>query len=199
MYLGVVILSHSEEENMSKINTLVAAIILFMTLNTNASERFETKERELFRKNHQINLDLNPLSVRCSDLGYGNVQLKINVDALEYISFFDHSNPGEAAPCMTAGMMSCRQNFNFPLPGLEGETDDLKQKEDDVLTKFRAIGKVKADLEQVMKESLRIDHQEQTCHRTIFEEVTTLVDGTTFSHYRSGNLGEYPYDICVQL
>jgi hypothetical protein len=184
---------------MNKNNILASLFILLFSSSLLAAERFETRERELFRKNHKINLDLNPLSVRCSDVGYGNVQLKINVDALEYISFFDHSNPGESAPCMTAGMMSCRQSFQFPLPGEDDTQDDLLQKEDDILTKFRAIGKVQADLEQVMKESLRIDHQDQTCHRYIHEEVTTVVDGTTFTHYRSGNLGEYPYDICVQL
>lgn len=183
--------------------TLIA-LFLILSTSVSAADRFESRSRELFRKTHQIQLDLNPLSVRCSDVGYGNVQLKINVDALEYLSFFDHSNPGEVAPCMTAGAMSCVQNDipTFPLPPLNGpETllDEATENEADTLTRFRSLGKVTTQLEQVLTEKYYLDLQEQTCRRSIEEIVETEVDGTLFSHFRTGNLGEYPYDICLQL
>lgn len=169
--------------------------LLLMASTGFAQDRYESRERELFRKTHQINLDLNEKSVRCSDLGYGNVQLKISVNDLEWISFFDHSNRGEAEPCMTAGMMSCAQFDLSDFPDL----GDAFQQQDDVLKRFRALGKVKTQLQQILKETYSMDHQEQTCQRVLEETVETEVDGTIFTHYRSGRLGEFPYDICLQL
>lgn len=152
---------------MQSLSILTLLMATFFSFSIQSAERFERKEKELFRKNHRIHLNLNKKSVRCSDLGYGNVQLKISVNDLEWISFFDHSNTGEAEPCMTAGMMSCRQSGFSGIDLDDFILDPNKKAEDDILSRFRAIGAVEADLEQILKEQLYIDHQEQKCTRTI--------------------------------
>lgn len=182
---------------MKTINKLQKGILATLILLTGAAQarNIETKEIELVNVTHRINLDLNEKSVRCSSLGYGGRELKISVLDLELISFFDHSNSGEAEPCMTAGMMSCGQ-FSFPS---DFDLFPVSNEESGVLTRFRSLGRVEADLHQVMKERVHIDHDKKTCQRTLVENVETMVDGVKFTHQRFGSLGAYPFEICLQL
>ena len=174
----------------------IASLLATLALTFGSYGRnIESKEIVIIDRVHKINLNLNEKSVRCSALGYGGRELKISVNDLEWISFFDHSNRGEAEPCMTAGMMSCGQDiFNFPLPGSDQNTP-----ENQTLQRFRSLGQVESTLKQVVTERLRIDHDNLTCHRSLQETVETIVDGVNFTHFRSGDLGEYPFEICQQL
>lgn len=171
-------------------NLFYTFLFTTLTFNAFARDQFETKTIELKNESHQISIDLNSKTVRCSDLGYGNVQLKISVLPLEYISFFDHSNRGEAEPCMTAGMMSCLQD-----PFGNGPSGD----ETSMLDRFRALGLVKTQLQRVLSEKITLNHTQRTCHRRLEETVETDVDGVLFTHFRSGDLGEYPYEVCLEL
>lgn len=163
-----------------KMTILVLTAGCSMTFANQAFARTEdTRVKILKDEKHDIELDLDLTSVRCSQIGYSQRELKISVNDLAYISFFNHTNPGEIAPCMTAG--ACRKGF---------EPKDLIAK-----TGPHASAK----LRRVLKEVFVLDHEEKKCFRELVEDVDTVVGGIPFHHRRNGDLGEVAYQECLNL
>jgi hypothetical protein len=141
-----------------------------------AQAALETRERIVKAETHEINVEVKEGDVRCSSLGYGQMELKMSVPDLKYISPLDHTNEGELLPCMTAGR--CRAG-NMPtdlingMPGIENTT-----------------------LHRVLKEVVVLDRTTGRCTRNITESVTMKVRGKDFRHVRSLDLGDHPIALC---
>ncbi len=157
----------------------IAGAVLFSYANAALAQNFEIRERILKDETNPTTVELNRQTVRCSDLGYSNFQLKVSVPDLKFLAALDHANAGEAQPCVTAGR--CQ-------PGNQPE---------DLLTDPNPF--VLTTVQVVLREVLAIDHSAKTCRRTLRENVTTQIRGKTFTHMKTADLGQYPYDICIQL
>lgn len=140
-------------------------VLLTVTLLAPALASAETLEREISRVSHNINVAVNAGSVRCSALGYGALELKVDVPDLDWAASFNHRQLGEGKPCMTAGVCG----------------GDLTP------AKLRAAGEgdVATVLEVVHREVAMIDRARGTCSRELVEEVELELHGISFHHRRS--------------
>lgn len=148
-------------------------------LGFSASADWESRSKLLVDTNHQIQVAIKEGDVRCSDLGYGNMQLKISVPALKYLSSFDHTNEGELQPCMTAGRCRPGNNPEDLLAGGPGVENTV--------------------LNQKISEEVSFDSVRGECQRMIKEVVEMTVRGKTFHHTRFLSLGEHSLALCQQL
>jgi hypothetical protein len=112
-----------------------------------------------------VALELTNQSVFCTDLGYGNVQLKVNVPDLDWLAHFDHRVVGEGLPCITGG--ECSDALN------PGSIIDPNER--------LAIVPVRV----ILTERLWIDEEKKTCHRFLEEEIKSHIRGRNFYHHRT--------------
>lgn len=126
-----------------------------------------------------VALDLNPKTVFCTARGYGTVQLKVSVPDLDWLAHFDHRVVGEGLPCITGG--ACSEALQ------PGNIIDLN---DPV---------VLAPVRVVLSQTLTVDDNAKTCTQRLNEEVTSLIRGRTFKHYRSSDATPLDMAKCQKL
>lgn len=158
---------------------IILLVSLLVTTSVFSQNTIEKKERIIHDKIQKASVTFDLLNVRCSALGYGLTELKITVPELEWLAFFDHSNIGEQAPCMTAG--ACVEgNRPTDLIGNVGGTEDI-------------------DVRFILKEVFILDFGRSVCTRRIEERLESVVRGVNFDHFRSKNFGELPMEECLRI
>lgn len=137
-----------------------------------ASERILLKDKKI------ISAEVNQQTMRCSMIGYGRTELKINLKDLDGWTILDHSNSrfGEfnGAPCMTAGR--CK---TFSELDLGFDLDEILKNNS---------GEHKVTIERIVKERKELIKDEDNnsiCKRTIIEELKTTIANIPFQHQRS--------------
>lgn len=158
------------------------------------SSNLMAAERVLISDSKITDVELNNTSVRCSAIGYGAAELKINIKGLDGWTLFDHSNVRagdlEGQPCMTAG--ACKQFGNRS--GLSI---------DDILSGGTNTQRIRVNRQIVeVKELSKDENGIDVCFRHIEEHLQTSVlrgDGTgriNFTHLRSGLAETFPASVC---
>lgn len=161
---------------------------LMVTMNAFASERV------LISDSKETDVELNTSTVRCSAIGYGASELKINVKELDGWTLFDHSNINagdfQGEPCMTAGRCKFRNGKN----GLEI---------DDILAGSTRVERIKVFRQIVeVKDLAKDENGNDICNRHIQEHLQTKVnrgnaaEKIEFKHTRSGLFETFPASVC---
>lgn len=135
-------------------------------------------ERVLKDETTMVALELNSENVFCTELGYGSVQLKINVPELDFLAHFDHRVVGERQPCITGGACDAVNNPDSILSG-----DKL----------------VAVPVRIILSESLEIDDQAKTCTRTLNENVKSHIKNKNFTHFRNAEPEVVAYEKCLKV
>jgi hypothetical protein len=165
-------------------------IALFFTNHLMASERILISDSKV------SDVTINNTSIRCSALGYGMAELKINIPALDGWTVFDHSNINAGdfggQPCMTAG--ACRRNAKtggFSIDDILGVPSQER------------VETVKVNRKLVeVKELSKDESGNDICVRHIEERLLANVnrgDGNgviRFTHLRSGLIENFPVSVC---
>lgn len=153
---------------------IVAAAVLLPSL-----LHAETLEKEVSRNSYPIQVAVHASSVRCSALGYGALELKVDVPDLDWAAAFNHRQRGEGKPCMTAGVCG----------------GDLTPE------KLRAAGEgdISTELWVVHTEVATLDRAHGTCTRELVEEVSMTLHGIDFAHRRSAPLSKLTVAQCLRL
>lgn len=166
---------------------LILTVITAASLSAQALEIPTQKERVLLRDSKTFATEVSQGTVRCTDIGYGAEELKINLAGLDGWTLFDHTNShvGEfGEPCMTAGR--CKAPWNK-----EGFTiDDVIQNRPgtEVITVQREVLEIKI---------VKVDSQgNQVCERSLQENLKTVVRGIEFRHIRGGAEQDFPIEVC---
>ncbi|MDD0854406.1 hypothetical protein HBN50_14940 [Halobacteriovorax sp. GB3] len=120
-------------------------------------------------------------NVRCSEIGYGFSELKLNVPSLRWLAVLDHSNAENLGPCVTAGACA---NPDLDRPG-RSPLDIIINGEDLVKTDVRII------LTEVFEK-----HDEQ-CFRSLEEKVELEIRGVPFKHFATKSIGTLPVEECL--
>lgn len=122
---------------------------------------------------------LNSETVFCTARGYSEVVLKISVPDLDWLAYFDHRVEGENLPCMTAGVC----------------TEELTP--ESLINPAEPLARM--DVRVVLTEHIVLDHEGQTCVRSLDEVVTGTLRGQEFTHYRAGEVAPSDYATCVAI
>jgi len=172
--------------------------LLFLSLFISCALSAQTMaaERILISDIKTADVLLNNTSVRCSALGYGLEELKINIPALDGWTLFDHSNinagdfPGE--PCMTAGMCKrAPRKGGFSIEDILGSNDGQRVER----------LKIRRQIVEI-KELGKDENGTDVCHRRIEERLQTEVSKNSdegqiqFHHVRSGLNETFPARVC---
>ena len=175
-------------ETMKKLLFISATALL--TLNLMAAERILISDSKI------TDVTMNRTSIRCSQLGYGLAELKINIPALDGWTIFDHSNINagdfQGEPCMTAG--ACKRNAKLPGFSIEDILGVPEQERTERIKVNRKIVEVK-DLG-------KDENGNDICNRHIEERLATDVgrgDGNgriQFTHVRFGLEQTFPASVC---
>lgn len=166
-----------------KKNLLVAAL-LTMTSYSWAG----VLERVILQDAKTSTAEVSVATVRCSAIGYGGEELKINLAGLDGWTLFDHSNSGfgdiNGEPCMTAGL--CKT----PWGGDGFSVEDVIQNNPatEMVTVLRTVKEVKVET--------RDQHNREVCQRSLHEELQTTIRGIRFHHLRSGFDQNFPVEVC---
>lgn len=163
---------------------LLLAITLLGSLNTFAKD----SERVILADSKTFVTEVSVSTVRCSHIGYGSAELKINLAGLDGWTIFDHSNAqvGEfGEPCMTAGM--CKRT---PTAKNGFTIDDLIQNNpgNEVITVQRQL------IES--KQETKDGEGNEICQRSLVENLSTTVRGIKFAHTRYGAHEIFPIEAC---
>ena len=186
---GLLIRARKINELTGELNmkALLVTVITLASLSVWSQEDQNRKERVILKDSKTFSTEVSAVTVRCSEVGYGAQELKINLAGLDGWTLFDHSNAqvGEfGEPCMTAGQ--CKAPWNK-----EGFTiDDLIQ------------NRPGAEIITVQREVLEIKQVTQDregnlgCDRSLMENLVTSVRGITFRHTRWGAEQSFPIEVC---
>lgn len=139
---------------------------LFLMLPMMAAAEPYTVETVLKDTTTIVAVDINPKTVFCTDRGYSNIQLKVSLPDLDWLAHFDHRVVGERLPCITGG--ACSDALQ------PGNIIDLN--EPIVLAPVRVV----------LTQTLTVDDASNACTQTLSEEITSLIRGRTFKHFRAG-------------
>lgn len=153
-------------------------LLMFLLFTPFSFAAVEVKENLIREVNATSLVLLNSETARCSDIGYGNLQLKVSVPDLAWMSIYNHANPGETQPCISAGR--CRSGF------APGNLIDPNRPYENVPLNIRVV------------EKLTINHDQKSCFRQVDEHVASEIRGIKFTHLRSGGESSMPYSICVK-
>jgi hypothetical protein len=160
---------------------IIAAVLASMNAWAKDSQRLILADAKTFIT------EVSTTTVRCSDLGYGNLQLKINLSGLDGWTVFDHSNNylGEfGEPCMTAG--SCKTAWRKDGYNVADIVQDKPGSE--VITVVRQLIESKTE----SKDEAGVD----VCIRSLTENINTTVRGIKFAHTRSGADQTFHIEVC---
>lgn len=163
---------------------LLFAILLTISNNSWAGD----SERTILQDAKTFAAEVSVATVRCSAIGYGGEELKINLAGLDGWTLFDHSNSSvgdiNGEPCMTAGL--CKR----PWGGGGFSVDDVIQNNPatELVTVLRTVKEVKFET--------RDQHNREVCQRSLHEELHTTIRGVQFHHLRSGFDQNFPVEVC---
>lgn len=152
---------------------LTVALLLLFPIAAHA----ETLEKVISNETYDINVAISAGSVRCSSLGYGRPELKVDVPDLDWAASFNHRQQGEGQPCMTVGLCDARHSPDKVRAGGDGD--------------------VPTRLQVVHKEVGVID--KGVCSRELVEHVTMELRGFTFAHERSAPLPSLSATECRRI
>jgi hypothetical protein len=133
--------------------------------------------------------EISTTTVRCTEIGYGAQELKINLAGLDGWTLFDHTNAhvGEFGdPCMTAGR--CKA----PWSG----SDDNGFTIDDLIQNRPGTEIIKVDREVIEVKMVINRNGERVCERSLREHLSTTVRGIAFGHIRWGAQQDFPIEVC---
>lgn len=137
-------------------------------------------ERVLKDVTTPITIEVTEKNVRCSAVGYGLSELKLNIPSLRWLAVLDHSNAENLGPCVTAGACS---NPDLNREGRE-PMDIIVSGDDRVHTDVRVI------LTEVFSKS------GGKCFRSLEERVELNVRGVPFTHLVTESIGTLPVEEC---
>lgn len=163
-------------------------LILTALLTITAAAHAKNSEREILKDSKTFPAEVSNSTVRCSAVGYGNEELKINLSALDGWTLFDHTNANfgdiDGEPCMTAGL--CKRH------GLSHgfSVEDVIQNNPAIvtITVLRTVKEVKMETVD--------QHNQRVCQRSLREELETTIRGIKFHHVRSGFDQNFPIEVC---
>lgn len=162
--------------------TLLLSLLLTASFNTMAGERVILKD------SLKVKTEVSTKTVRCSILGYGVSELKINIEALDGWTIFDHTNVNFGdrfdQPCMTAG----------PCKRFQGDTDALSV--DSVVQNNPRKETIEIHRELIESRELTEEEGVKVCQRSLREELKTNVGGIDFFHIRSGAVETLRAEAC---
>ncbi len=162
---------------------LLLVITVLGSLNTWAKD----SQRVILSDSKTFENIVSEETVRCSEVGYGVKELKINLAALDGWTLFDHSNAqvGEfGEPCMTAGR--CQG---------PGAPSGLKL--EDLIKGNPGKEIVKVDREVIeWKTEAQHFNGTESCNRSLTENLTTTIRGIKFRHSRSSQTESFPIEAC---
>ncbi|MGZ3722576.1 MAG: hypothetical protein ACXVA9_06580 [Bdellovibrionales bacterium] len=146
----------------------------------------ETVTIERSRTVVPLTVELNKDTVRCLLGDYSSTSLKISVPELKGSTAFPQTTAGETAPCINAG--SCRF----------GKTPDGRRLDPSLIID---ANKPTEDIQitVVLNEVLYINHDKQTCDRSLSERIDSTVRGIKFAHQDGASLGALEYDVCMKM
>ena len=150
-------------------NLLVISSFVLIGALASAQSAPKTQTRVIRKGVLHLPVDLNTSTVKCSAKGYGMPELKVLVPALAKVTVLNHRNDGEGAPCITAGECTNDLNPEKILSGGSGQQT--------IPVGIRVI------------QELTTDQETQTCHVTLKEEILSEINGVTFKHLRTQDLG----------
>lgn len=163
--------------------TIIMTIALLGTLNAWAKDT----QRVILSDSKTFSTMVSTGTVRCSEIGYGTKELKINLAALDGWTLFDHTNAqaGEfGEPCMTAGI--CKRT-----PTSQGfSVNDLVQNNpgNELITVSRTVTENRTESKD--------QDGNDICSRSLTEYLTTSVRGIKFEHTRWGAQENFPIEVC---
>ena len=138
----------------------------------------------VLERKFKINAEVNTATVRCSAIGYGYSELKINLRELKGKTVFDHSNArfGEFnQPCMTAG--ACVNLDNEQVFSIEDVIQGNPRTEEIEVTQTLLSSKSKVENPTTHK---------LVCEKELVERLETAVGGVPFFHVRSAVVETLP-------
>lgn len=157
--------------------------VLLFILTTLSLHITQAKEVVISDETYDINIAMNPATVKCLIGDYSASSLKVVIPDLKWMTSLDHTSGDSGGPCVTAGW--CNGNFgsmtDTRLPLL---TDETKPFED---IKVRVL---KTEVWTAYPESNR-------CNHVYVEKVTTTIRGIDFAHTRQLGLSEVELKNCL--
>ena len=163
--------------------TLIMTIALLGTFNAWAKD----SQRVILADSKTFLTEVSNTTVRCSEIGYGSKELKINLSGLDGWTLFDHTNSlaGEfGEPCMTAGL--CKRVPNGPGFNIGDLVQDNPGSE--LITVSRNVIESKNEGKDT--------ENNDVCVRSLTENLTTSVRGIKFKHTRYGESQNFPVEVC---
>ena len=162
-------------------------VLVLTLLAITTSAWAKNSERVILQDAKTFSTEVSTSTVRCSEIGYGAKELKINLSALDGWTLFDHTNSnfgdiGE--PCMTAG--ACKRSTTGPGFAI----DDLIQNRpgQETVTVVRVVTESKLETKD--------ENNQDVCQRSLREELSTTIRGIAFHHMRSGFDQNFPIEVC---
>ncbi len=157
---------------LSQMFKLVPGVVILFSISTYAGERV------ILQDSKKMEAEVSSKSVRCSSLGYGMQELKINLPALDGWTILDHSNVqfGDRSdlPCMTAGMCSGQWEGQEDGFSINDVIQNNPRQETIVVhrtvTEIRQLSEAQAGVKR--------------CVRLLREDLKTEVGGIPFTHSR---------------
>ncbi len=162
-------------------------ILLTLTLVGSLNSWAKDSQRVILSDSKRFETEVSTETVRCSQVGYGAQELKINLAALDGWTLFDHTNAqagefGEA--CMTAGrckMMGGQNGFTI----------------DDLIKNNPGMEVIKVDRQIIESKTESKDQNGvDVCVRSLAENLSTTVRGIKFKHSRFGAEQNFPIEVC---
>ena len=154
-------------------------IVLIFTFAATSALAQEGLSKLVSRQTVETSVKVSASTVRCSSLGYGRPELKIDVPALDWAASFNHRTFGEGQPCMTS--VTCSNEVGTDLLLSQGEAE------------------VPVRLIVTHTEKAWLDRASDKCSRYLEEHVEMQLRGLRFTHVRTGNLAESSVAACEAL
>lgn len=162
---------------MTKLKKMLT-LSLKMTLTVALVSSAYAGERVILQDSKKMEVEVSTLSVRCSSIGYGFRELKINLPALDGWTILDHSNVqfGDRSdlPCMTAG--ACKGQWNGQNDGFG--IDDVIQ--NNPRKELIEVHRTVTEVRQLLEDQPGV----KRCFRNLREDLKTVVGGVEFTHTR---------------
>ncbi|MCB0357712.1 MAG: hypothetical protein KDD40_11920 [Bdellovibrionales bacterium] len=146
---------------------IVLSFVIFGPLNLYAGQVLMAERQVL------LNIDISTASLRMSSAGYSSPTLKVLVPDLADVTFLDHRNEGEAAPCLAT-------------------YDTLVL--DDVVQGNPKIEQIPFTIK--LYKSVVIDENENKCQVYMAETVEGKIRGFDFIHDRFQQIADRHVDDC---
>ncbi len=158
--------------------------VLLFLLATLSLQISQAKEVVISDETYDVNIAMNPSTVKCLIGDYSASSLKIIIPDLKWMTSLDHTSGDSGGPCVTAGFC------NGPIgAGVDTRLPLLT----DVTKPFEDI-KVR-----VLKTEVWTAHPgSNRCNHIYVEKVTTTIRGIDFAHTRQIGLSEVELKNCPQ-